>query len=327
MPSISATLDPTLHALVRRRCQLFYQAGADPRLDRPAHVRAASSLAWFQGRLVAVQDDANFVAAIDPHSGRADAWPLPAGALGRRLFGDAQNNKHHKLDLEAAVVVRDQEGEVLLALGSGSTPRREKVAVVRGPALVATLVDASDFYAGLRTASEFSGSELNLEGAVAAFDSLYLFQRGNGAPRGALLPTDATCTVSVAALLAYLANPDAAAAPAPTRIQRYDLGRPGGARLTFTDAAWIKGRLWYTAAAEASPDVTRDGEVCAVALGLLEPAPRYTLLTDEHGPVVDKVEGLAEDPDRPGWLYAVVDRDDPDAPAELLHIEVSGPGT
>ncbi len=328
---LRARLDPALSARVIARRPLLYAAGPDGESDRPAHVRAGSALAWLGGRLAIVQDDANFVAFVRPFRGEVSFLTLPAGPGARRQFDDVRGNKRHKLDLEASAVVRRGEAELLLAFGSGSTPARERVLVLgpTGDAPAARLVDAPAFYRNLRAATAFAGSELNVEGALARGRSLRLFQRGNGAPSADLAPVNATCEVDLDALLAHLDDPTGAPAPGPERVLAYDLGAHAGLPLSFTDAAELGGRCLYVAVAEASPDATRDGPVSAVALGLLEgdEGPRYTWLLDERGAMLtDKVEGLAQDPANERRLYAVVDRDEPGAPAELLHLEVDLPG-
>src|SRR5688500_6401908 len=94
---------PTLVARVTRCIPMTYAAGADLSADRPAHVRAASGLAWFGDRLAVVQDDANFIALVDPATGLTDAVPLPPGPGGIRPFDDSRGHKADKLDLEAIV--------------------------------------------------------------------------------------------------------------------------------------------------------------------------------------------------------------------------------
>ncbi len=69
MTRIAAHRDPALRARIVRKVPLVYAAGADPALDRPAHVRAGSGLAWIGGVLAVMQDDANFIALADPVTG------------------------------------------------------------------------------------------------------------------------------------------------------------------------------------------------------------------------------------------------------------------
>ncbi len=313
----TAHLDEAIDVRVRSRRALRYSAGADAEADRPAHVRAGSAVARFGARLAVIQDDASFVAFVED-SGAVTALPLPRGPGGRRLFGDALGNKHHKLDLEACAVV----GGALLAFGSGSTPARERICVL-DPAGQVDVRDASRLYGALRACVAFAGSELNVEGAVAAGDHVLLASRGNGAPSGDLNPIDAVCSLRTDALLAFLASPSTAAVPSLTDVVAYDLGRTGCARLTFTDLAAFGERIFYVACAEASPDATRDGPVSGVALGELGAAPRYGLVRDERGALLtDKIEGiLFEGSDR---VLAVIDVDDPERPAELLELSVVG---
>lgn len=310
--------------------ELRYSDGPDDLLDRPAHVRAGSSLARLGGLVAVLQDDASFVALIDPQGDLVRAVPLPASADGVRLFDDLRGNKHLKLDLEACVALPGGGGDTLLALGSGSSPLREQVALIEGcasPAPVVRLYSAPAWYAALRVATDFAGSELNIEGVVALGGTLRLFNRGNGAPQGGRLPVDATCDVELAALLAHLADPQAAP-PLPQRIRQYDLGLLDGLRLTFTDAALAPSGLIFSAAAEDSPDATRDGPVAGSALGVLDEqgSARWTELRDPSGArFAGKVEGVLLDAADPARALVVVDVDDPAVPSLLCEVALAGP--
>jgi hypothetical protein len=328
---VVARRDGALRARVVRAAPLVYAAGADAALDRPGHVRAGSGLAWVGGTLVAIQDDANFVARIDPATGSVHPVPLPAGEGGLRQFDDGRGNKRFKLDLEACAAVPDgRGGEMLLAFGSGSSARRERilrVADVDAPHPHVELREAITFYARLRQAGAFSGSELNVEGVVWRGDRLLLLNRGNGAPVDGRLPVDATCEVGWAALVAYLDGPGGHPAPSPESIVQYELGEIGGCRLSFTDAAVAGDALVYTATAEASPNAVDDGPVAGSTLGIIgaDGEARWTELLDADGGHFDgKVEGVARGT-RPGVLYVIVDRDDPDRPSELCEVELAGP--
>lgn len=318
-----ASLDPHLDVVVTTPRELRYTAGPDAALDRPGHVRAGSAVAFLGPRLAIVQDDANFLALVDPRSEEVTSYTLDVGNV--RQFDDTRGNKKLKLDLEACVVVPSERGPVLLAFGSGSTERREKILVARdldtsAPAL--KLVHAHQLYAALRARTDFAGSELNVEGAARVGDSVRLFNRGNGAPHGELLPIDATCDVTSAALLAYL---DGGPAPALTSIVQYDLGAIDGVRLGFTDAAVVGERVFYLAAAEDSPDAVRDGPVAGVAIGVIDgDTVRYARVRTETGWFDGKAEGLAFDPEDPRRGYLVIDRDDPTAAAEIWRFELRG---
>jgi hypothetical protein len=136
--------------------------------------------------------------------------------------------------------------------------------------------------------------------------------------------------VELEALLLYLrslADGDVAPCPPLRDVVAWELGAAEGTRLTFTDGVSTRTR-WtaFLACAEASPDATRDGPVSGVAVGRLDPRAReaeLAMIVDEHGaPLLDKAEGIALDDEdvRRAWL--VVDRDDPDAPAELLELRL-----
>ena len=336
---VVATHDAELVARVVRRLPMRYAGGADPAHDRPAHVRAASGLAWVGSRLAVIQDDANFVALVDPATGLAEAIALPRGAGGRRIFGDDLGTKAHKLDHEALACIGDGDSALLVAFGSGSLPAREAIALVHdagSPHASVRLHRAPAFYAALRAVTQFAGSELNIEGAVFDEGRMRLFGRGNGAVRDAARPVNATCDISWPALAAHLAGPAASPPPLPEAIVQYELGALAGAPLAFTDAATLRharegggGAILFTAAAEASPDATRDGAVAGSVVGVIEGGdvrrPRWTPLVDVHGvPLVLKAEGIAPVAGRETRAMLVVDADAHDRPSELLEVQLEG---
>lgn len=330
MSRVLAHPDPTLRARVVRAVPLLYARGADAALDRPAHVRAGSGLAWIGGALAVIQDDANFVALIDPDTGLCRAITLPAGESGLRQFDDERGNKRFKLDLEACTAVPDgRGGETLLAFGSGSAALRERVLRVADAAGAEPRVEireALTFYARLRETPEFAGSELNVEGAVWREGRILLLNRGNGAAVDGRPPVNAICQVNWAALRAYLDGPGAHPPPALENVVQYALGQIDGSPLTFTDAAAFGDALVYTATAEASPNAVDDGPVAGSAVGIIaaDGSARFAVLEDADGGRFDgKVEGVARGP-RPGTLYVVIDRDDPHRPSELCEVELAG---
>lgn len=323
-----AQRDPRLQATVTDGWPLLYAQGPDPTLDRPGHVRAGSGLVRLGDRLAVVQDDAHFLALVDPLAQSVHAVTLPAGPGGLRQFDTGRGNKRHKLDLEAALALgRPDGGWDVLALGSGSTLARQRVVRVAdaaGQPQVAVL-DAHDLYLRLRQEEGFAGSELNVEGAAVLDRRLWLLQRGNGAVCGDQQPCDALAWVDLAEFRAFVDQ----RGPCPqVHVQgRWILGDLNGVRLTFTDAAPSRdGRLWFLAAAEASPDTYQDGEVVGAALGWLDPASgsgAWAPLQRADGtPFVAKAEGLAVD-EQGAWI--VLDPDDATRPSELWRVQLSGP--
>lgn len=326
----SSLADPALQAVVVEQTPLRYAAGPDAATDRPAHVRAGSSLARVPGGIAVIQDDANFVAVVAP-DGRVTAITLPADCMGLRQFDDHRGNKRRKLDLEACVSVTTANETLLMAFGSGSNDAREQIALVewRGSSAPAvSAVHAPRLYAALRSAHEFAGSRLNIEGATQLGDRLRLFNRGNSAARGELLPVNATCDLDLRALLSHLRSPDLSAAPTPGSIVQYDLGKLGGVALGFTDATSWRGALLYSASAEDTLDAVDDGPVQGSAIGILETGGpcRWAALTLPDGnSYTAKVEGLLALGDTGDRLAVIVDADDPDVPSLLCTVELRGP--
>ncbi|HLT39150.1 MAG TPA: hypothetical protein VK034_22855, partial [Enhygromyxa sp.] len=271
--------------------------------------------------IVITQDDVNALALLDERSGRLEPLLLPRGADGRRSFGEATGNKALKLDLEACVTVPDGR---LIAFGSGSKPARERIVVVEADRRV-TVVEAQALYSMLASASEFAGSELNLEGAIVVDDALRLFQRGNGAPRGELLPVDAIGDLSLEKFLAWL---DGGPLPRLERVRRFELGRIDGVRLGFCDAALLPdGRVAFVAGAEDSPDTYRDGIVVGCRFGIIDGDDVRTadVIDAEGTPSRLKLEGLElRSFTADAWEFdVVVDMDDPDTPTRIGILRVT----
>ncbi len=332
MAEVRARLDRALGARIVARHALRYAEGPDPALDRPGHVRAGRGLARFGGRLAVVQDDADFVALVDPTTLVVDSLALPKRGRGDRQFDGARGNKSEKRDFEACFSTELDGREALVAFGSGSSPRRESMLLVEMRAageVCARVAEAPALYAALRACTAFSGSELNVEGAVRIGNAVRFFQRGNGAPRGGLAPVDATVDVEWPEILAGLEGRKVV--PRLGRVVRFDLGAVSGIRLTFTDAAVRDAsRVVYLAAAEASPDAVSDGAVCGAAVGVIRDEgdaldARYAPLVDERGaPARDKAEGILLDA-LSNRAFVVLDADDPSRASELCVVELSGP--
>lgn len=326
----TAQLDPTLRAVVTSRRPLHYTDGHDLTADRPPHVRAASSIAWIDDRIAVVQDDANFVALVDVTGGAARAIALPRGEGGWRQFDDARGNKHHKLDLESCVSITTGDGTILLAFGSGSNARRRVIVTIdrwqdSEPRVIVD--DATALYERLQSETAFAGSEMNIEGALVETETLRLFGRGNGKAARNLTARNATCDLSLDALLSYLHRRTRVDPPTPTNVVQYHLGDIGGVALGFTDATPFGNGVLYSATAESSSDATTDGPVRGSALGTISAngRVRYAQLTDETGRLfADKVEGVLVSRTSTQRAYVVLDADDATRASELCEVALLG---
>lgn len=315
--------------IVARR-SLRYADGGDPSVGRPPHVRAASGLAWQvrngQRVLFVPQDDTSFVAVLAPPSGDVSAITLDHAPGGHRVFDKRSGTKELKLDLEAIAAIDDTH---TLLVGSGSHRNRRRMVLLDADGSH-RIVDCATLYDALQTRIEFAGSELNIEGATRLGDRLWLSNRGNGAAQGDVPPMDAIGSLSFRELGRYMGG--TGPAPVLEGVLMFDLGRIDESRLTFTDlAAAPDGSIWFVASAEASPNAYDDGDVAGSAVGRIDLGAKtctLAVLVDGEGRTVrNKVEGLAVQAISADRVraYACVDADDPDAPSELLTLELQPP--
>lgn len=319
---IVAQFQPRLIARLGDARALRYDAGADAAHDVPAHVRAASAIRRIGTRLVIVQDDVNALAVIDGLTGTTVPLLLPAGPAGSRTFDDLRGNKSMKLDLEGCVRLPDGR---LVALGSGSSPMRERLVVLPvGQGAVPTLVDAASLYANLRSHADQRHTELNIEGAVVQGTWLRLMQRGHGKRRSAMW--NAVLDLSLADFVGWL-DGRRGEAPHLRRILDVDLGTVSGVPFGFTDATVTShGRLAFLACAEDSVDVRTDGPVLGCRFGWLATDGRTATMTDvldrDGRPTALKLEGIEACEDNENEFQVVADMDRPEDPSLLATLNV-----
>lgn len=147
-----------LTCTVEECVDLLYSTGSNPKMDRPDHLRAASSMQWIsETRMAIMQDDLNFIALVDIELNlqniqsptlmikNAYSIALPRGRDGSRQFQHSRGNKILKLDLEASVYIPPRfsplEEGFLLAFGSGSSKSgiRDVLVLVRDELLLVDL--------------------------------------------------------------------------------------------------------------------------------------------------------------------------------------------
>jgi hypothetical protein len=288
-----------------------------------AFLSAASGLVVSGNRLCVVADDAHCLALFT----LGDAAP---GKLVRLIEGDlpsdAAERKRVKPDFEVLVALngfgRGAGGDQLLAMGSGSTPRRMRGAVVdlpaSGEAPILRAIDLTPLFAALAPLVP----EINLEGALVAGERLLLFNRGN-----TRFPASHILEVPLGAVLG--------GGPVTASFAR-ELALPmvSGVPLTVTDACRLdNGHILLSAVAEATADSYADGALLGAAIVELNAAFGVVAVEPLDPPV--KVEGIAVRETGDGLhLLCVTDADDPErasglygacyTPASAAGVELTG---
>ena len=198
-------------------------------------------------------------------------------------------------------------GEALLALGSGSTAERRRAVALDVVTGSRRIIALEALYAALGERLQ----ELNIEGAVASGESVFLAQRGNGAKReNALVRLDrarfekdlAAGAISAACLL---------------EVIPVSLGEVGEVPLSLTDlCVGPKEELIFTAAAEDTDDPYTDGEVSGSIVGRMDLQGRV----DDNRVFAEnvKLEGVCSLSG--GELRLVADPDDASAKAPLFRL-------
>ena len=287
---------------------------APPKLLGHLSCAAASGLWASDTRVCVIADDTTRLHIHDRHT--------LAHVGNVTLFPDVLPDEHRektaaKPDLE---MLTELPGGWLLALGSGSTPRRDRGAAIR----IATLehaepevlaLDLTPLYAHLRDRVP----ALNLEGAAVVGGHLRLFQRGNGEGGH-----NAIVEVDLAGVMAAVAGGRTWGADLLGRVTPIDLGELNGVPLGFTDAAALPGGdVLFTATAEGGGSVYEDGPFGGAVIGRLsnEGSVRWSARVRCDS----KIEGLHYESSAGGGasLLLTADADDPTIPAPLFRLNLT----
>lgn len=272
-------------------------------------LRAGSGLLWIGERLLALQDDAQALVWIDPHSLQLEPLVLSGSGLAQR--------KRDKPDYEVLI---EAGASGIYALGSGSRPNRRGRAHLQADAS-GTRIELGELTALHLRLVEALGDLPNLEAGalLQAGSRLRLFHRGAGSA------PDFGLDFAPAVL--------AGATPELLAVHCFQLGTVGTVPLHITDTCLSpsSGRLLFTAVAENTKHAVADGPVAGAALGLMwldsEAQPteiRWAPLLDPDGrESLHKAEGIALAADgRSGYL--ITDPDDPERPAVLCGFVLEG---
>ena len=301
---------------LRSRGTLRLDAAPAPRM--PRFVSAASGLVHVGELRYLVVDDLHDL-AVFPNGTRR------AGSLVRLFPGTVPSRKKArkkvKRDLESLVRLPAFDGfphGALLALGSGSRPRRRAgaLAALDGQGRVSggvKRIDLADLYRALGD----EVGEVNIEGAFVDDSHLSLLQRANvGQPRNARIRLRLQTTLEA------LSRERSLTSKALVDVIDYNLPGIDGFPLGFTDgAALAGGGFAFTAVAEDTDDAYADGSCVGSAIGIVDGRDVVRELWRLRPAL--KVEGIAVVQDDKGTtLEVVTDADDPKVPARLLSVSL-----
>lgn len=276
----------------------------------PAHVSSASGVAR-RGDFIYVIGDDLLELAVFRMSKEAP------GTLRRALHGttpaDPQERARHKADLEALTMLppfADAPYGALLGLGSGSGEGRSR-GFAWSLAPDGSLdgdpseLDLGPVYDVLRR----TAPDLNVEGAAAVGDRLWLFQRGN-TEQGLNLVAE----LELEDVLHSVHGDGRIGGEELAQVRAYDLGELDGVPLTFSDATPLSDELVVFTASAEDPD---SGEIRGSVVGTIDGDGHVERLR-----TIDrrwKVEGVYASIDaRVIDFLFVCDQDDPDTPSPLL---------
>jgi hypothetical protein len=264
---------------------------------------AASGVRAWADRLYVLADDELSLGVYDLNGAPYARVPLLPGELPEEHAA----RKAQKPDFEALLSLPDGS---LLALGSGSTPqRRRSVCIELAASPRVRVLDFSELYVAL----ERELPELNLEGGAVWGERVWLCSRGNSERRD-----DALIELDEAGFCGAIAAGRAPDASVLRAVRRVQLGEFEGAPLSFTDLSVLRGKLVFSAAAEASANTYDDGEVTGSIIGVIS-ALGLPQWPEQIAGV--KIEGLC--PGDENTLFLVADADDRGSRAPLFRARPS----
>lgn len=160
--------------------------------------------------------------------------------------------KKEKADFESITAMGDE----LYLFGSGSTDKRNTILHIDSQSKkVYPAIDATDLYLAMQDFSEIKPDNFNIEAAVNAGNTWYLFNRGNG-PKGqnGVFTLDGDINETSFQII----------------YNEITLPKINGAASSFTDAVLVDDKLYFLAAAEKSNSTYHDGKVAGTLIGSID---------------------------------------------------------
>lgn len=231
-------------------------------------IGAASGLVFHDGNVLMIADDSNGLYQCSLADQTLEKIALQPSGITENIA------KKDKPDYEAMAIA---DGKLYL-FGSGSKKKRNALQVCDFPDFQhKSVVDLSGLYEKMRKVSGISKDDFNIEGALRYDGKWLLFQRGNGPGNHNGIFTISGNITETDGAVSYKAMP---------------LPDCNGIPATFTDATLVGKEIYFTAAAENSNSVYKDGEIMGSMMGCIDPKKMELVFTKVISPT-HKFEGLS----------------------------------
>lgn len=226
-------------------------------------ISAASGLVYSDDKLYIISDSSSYLYEYDSIAEKLNKIAL---------VENAQENivKKDKPDFES-ITLKDEK---LLILGSGSTATRNARIAFDLKSKEVTIESLNDVYSLIKSQHAITDSELNIEGCIVDNETVYYFQRGNGAQgkNGIFFTKDS------------IGKPKYA-------FVTFDLPTIHSVSTTFTDAILVEDTIYFLATAEDTNSTYGDGEILGSSIGTIDiktmSLQSYFQISQKH-----KFEGL-----------------------------------
>ncbi len=191
-----------------------------------------------------------------------------------KLFDNSQENikKKDKFDFES-ITLKDKK---LYLFGSGSKPKRQKLATYNPKDNTTTETNLAELYTEFRKAALIPNAELNIEGIVFYKNQWIFFQRGNGKESKNGIFILKSKKIDTKQPITYI----------PIVLPNLK-----NVAATFTDAVLVDDKIYFLASAEDSNSTYKDGEITGSLIGCLD-AKKYTVDFTQPITETQKFEGL-----------------------------------
>jgi len=231
-------------------------------------INAASGLFLKGDLLYIIGDNSSFLYEYHLKDKRLNHFPLLGNPSPLENIPKAD-----KPDFESVALYENS----LYVLGSGSTPKRNRMIEYRLDTRAVILHDLTTLYAAMKSAHAIADEDLNIEGAIFTGSHWYLFNRGNGSggKNGIFILKGADLSVAK--------NADFIGVKLPKENKVF---------VSFTDAILYENKIYFIAAAEDTTSTYNDGKILGSYIGNLD-LVTLKLKTFKKIAEHQKFEGLA----------------------------------